>query len=255
MAVAVQARQPEKGLTFEDVWTMFQASKVEHDRMIAETEKRFQETERQFQEADKRFQASKVEHDRMIAETEKRFQETERQFQASKVEHDRMIAETNKAIKKMSVRVDRVARNVGGLNRSVGELIETLIAARLWEKFAAYPYQLKRAYQRVPIYDEQNQLKSDIDILLSDTAWCMAVEVKREAEDKDVDRHLMRMQMIRQYPPLEVVGKRLLGAIAGGVVPPDTVEYAHKAGFFVLALKGESVVLLDTPQGFAAREW
>ena len=153
------------------------------------------------------------------------------------------------------MRVDRVTKNVGGLNRSIGELIETLIAARLWEKFAAYPYQLTRAYQRVPIYDEQNHQKTDIDILLSDTAWCMAVEVKREADDKDVEHHLNRMKLIRRYPPLEVVGKRLLGAIAGGVVPPDTVEYAHKAGFFVLALTGESVVLLDTPPDFVAREW
>ncbi|MDR0635853.1 MAG: hypothetical protein LBF87_02090, partial [Treponema sp.] len=158
MAIATQARQSEKGPTFEDVWAMFQASKAEHDRMIAETEKRFQETEKRFQE------------------TDKRFQETDKRFQESRAEHDRMIAETNKAIKEMSARVDRVTQNVGGLNRSVGELIETLIAARLWEKFAVYPYQLTRAYQRVPIYDEQNHQKTDIDILLSDTAWCMAVE-------------------------------------------------------------------------------
>jgi hypothetical protein len=130
-----------------------------------------------------------------------------------------------------------------------------LIAARLWEKFTAYPYRLKRAYQRIPIYDEQNRPKTDIDILLSDTEWCMAVEVKREADDRDVDHHLNRMKLIRQYPPLEVVGKRLLGAIAGGVVPPDTVEYAHKAGFFVLTLAGESVTLLDTPTDFLAKEW
>ena len=212
MAVVVQARQPEKGPTFEDVWAA-----------ILETNKGLQE--------------SKAEHDRMIAETEKRFQEM------------------NKAIKKMSARVDRVTKNVGGLNRSVGELIETLIAARLWEKFAAYPYQLQRAYQRIPIYDEQNRPKTDIDILLSDTEWCMAVEVKREADDRDVDRHLERMNLIRRYPPLEVVGKKLLGAIAGGIVPPDTAAYAHKAGFYVLTLAEESVSLLDTPPGFVAGVW
>jgi uncharacterized protein YoxC len=244
MALAAHARQPEKGLTFEDVWAMFQ------------------ETDKKFQETDKKFQESRAEHDRIIAETDKKFQE-------SRAEHDRIIAETNKAIKemsarvdrvtqnvdKMSARVDRVTQNVGGLNRSIGELIETLIAARLWEKFASYPYQLQRAYQRVPIYDEQNKQRTDIDILLSDTEWCMAVEVKREADDKDVDHHLRRMELVRRYPPLEVADKRLLGAIAGGVVSPDTVEYAHKAGLFVLTLTGESVVLLDTPAGFAAREW
>jgi hypothetical protein len=165
------------------------------------------------------------------------------------------IKETNEQIKEVSALVDRVTQNVGGLNRSIGELIEILIAARLWEKFAGYPYRLERAYRRVPVYDEQNHLKTDIDILLSDTEWCMAVEVKREADDKDVDHHLGRIDLIRRYPPPEVAGKRLLGAIAGGVVPPDTVAYAHKAGFFVLELAGESVVLLNTPQDFAPGEW
>jgi hypothetical protein len=191
----------------------------------------------------------------MIAAAEKRSQELEKQFQESKAEHDRMIADLNKVFEKMAARVDRVTQNVGGLNRSIGELIETLIAAQLWEKFAAYPYQLKRAYRRVPIYDKQNISRTEIDILLSDTEWCMAVEVKREADNKDVDHHLWRMGLIRQYPPLEVMGKRMLGAIAGGVVPPDTAAYAHKAGFFVLTLSGESVALLDTPAGFVAGEW
>ncbi|MDR2417876.1 MAG: hypothetical protein LBD79_02345 [Treponema sp.] len=219
MALAEQSGQSERGLTRQDVLAMFQ-------------------------ETDRRFQESKEEHDRMIAEAEKRSQEAEKRSQ-----------ELDKVIREMAVRFDRLAKNVGGLNRSIGELIETLIAVRLWEKFAAYPYQLKRAYQRVPIYDEWHELQTDIDILLSDTEWCMAVEVKREADDKDVDHHLKRMELIRRYPPLEVVGKKLIGAIAGGIVSPDTVKYAHEVGFFVLTLAGESVALLDTPAGFVAREW
>jgi hypothetical protein len=32
-------------------------------------------------------------------------------------------------------KIERVSANVGGINRSMGELTEILIAARLWEKF------------------------------------------------------------------------------------------------------------------------
>jgi hypothetical protein len=66
-------------------------------------------------------------------------------------------------------------------------LIETLIAARLWEKFSGYPYNLERAYQRIPIYDEKNYVRTDIDILLVDTEWAMAVEVKRELRESDIE--------------------------------------------------------------------
>jgi hypothetical protein len=140
------------------------------------------------------------------------------------------------------------------LNRSLGELIETLIAARLWEKFP--DYNLKRAYQRYPIFDEKNRIMTDIDILLSNTDLVMAVEVKRELDRmKDVDEHLKRMELIRKYPPSEIVGKKLLGAMAGGVVDADVRRHAWESGFFVLELTGESVDLVPPPEGFVPQEW
>jgi len=151
-------------------------------------------------------------------------------------------------------KVDRVSDNVGGLNRSVGELIETLVAARLWEKFPEYD--LKRAYQRLPIYDEKNAQKTDIDILLVNTVMCMAVEVKRELDRmKDVDEHLKRMQLIRQYPPEQIGNKQLFGAMAGGIVDHDVKNYAYESGFFVLELTGESVHLVPPPDGFEPKKW
>jgi len=164
------------------------------------------------------------------------------------------IDKTAETVDKMAERVDRVTANVGGLNRSVGELIETLIAARLWEKFPEYD--LKRAYQRLPLYDEKIAQRTDIDILLVNTVMCMAVEVKRELDRmKDVDEHLKRMQLIRQYPPEQIGNKQLLGAMAGGVVDPDVKNYAYKSGFFVLELTGESVHLVPPPEGFEPKKW
>ncbi|MDR1047266.1 MAG: hypothetical protein LBL64_05785, partial [Treponema sp.] len=148
----------------------------------------------------------------------------------------------------------RVSNNVGGLNRSLGELVETLIAARLWEKFPQYG--LVRAYQRLPIYDEKNVLKTDIDILLVNTDMCMAVEVKHKLNRKDeVDYHLKRMQLIRQYPPELVGNKCLIGAMAGGAVDPEIKNYVYECGFFVLELTGESVHLIPPPEGFEPKKW
>ena len=157
-------------------------------------------------------------------------------------------------VDRMSERVDRVTANVGGLNRSVGELVETLIAARLWEKFPEY--NLNRAYQRLPIYDDKAVLKSDIDILLVNTYMCMAVEVKRELDQTiEVDRHLKRMQLIRQFPPEQIGNKHLFGAMASGLVTPEVKDYAYESGFFVLELTGESVHLIPPPEGFEPKQW
>ena len=38
--------QPEKRLTFDDVWAMFQESRVEYNRMLAETNKAIDQTKK-----------------------------------------------------------------------------------------------------------------------------------------------------------------------------------------------------------------
>ncbi|WP_461251839.1 hypothetical protein, partial [Treponema sp. R8-4-B8] len=84
------------------------------------------------------------------------------------------VDQTTKTIDKLGEKVDRVTANVGGLNQSMGDLVETLFAPHLNEKFDAYNYNLKRIFNRVPIYDNNNRLRTDIDILLSNTSICMA---------------------------------------------------------------------------------
>ncbi|GHV65477.1 hypothetical protein AGMMS49587_19780 [Spirochaetia bacterium] len=178
------------------------------------------------------------------------------QVWAAFMENREELKETARIVREMSARVDRVTKNVGGLNQSMGELIETLIAARLWEKFDAYPYHFRRAYQRVPLFDETDRKRTDIDILLTNSEYVMAVEVKASLHRQDdVDNHLKRMELILKYPPAECKGKKLLGAMAGGAVDPDVLGYAQSAGFFVLELTGESVRLVEPPKDFEPRQW
>ncbi|MDR0551787.1 MAG: hypothetical protein LBG72_07190, partial [Spirochaetaceae bacterium] len=130
--------------------------------------------------------------------------------------------ETEQALKETQIVMKRLAKNVGGLNQSIGELIEILIAAHLWEKFPEYD--LQRAYRRLPVYDENNIAKSEVDILLVNTEWAMAVEVKRQADAEDIKEHIERMKRILKYPPAELKLRpdiKLLGALAGGIVPPE----------------------------------
>ncbi|MDR2446631.1 MAG: hypothetical protein LBD58_05015 [Treponema sp.] len=187
------------------------------------------------------------------------FTETDRKF-AETAEYsakvDAKIDRLTETVDKMARRVDRVTANVGGLNLSMGELVETLFAPHLGEKFDAYQYNLRRTFGRVPLYDDTNRLRGEIDILLSNTTVCMAVEIKRRLDKTDqIDEHVKRMRLIHQYPPAEAKGKTLLGAIAAAAVNPDVREYAERSGFFVLELMGEDVRLLEPPHGFKPKEW
>jgi chromosome segregation ATPase len=179
-------------------------------------------------------------------ETDKKFQETDKKFQ----ETDKQMKETDKKIQETDKQIEALGKQMGGLHRSLGDLIETLMASRLWEKFPQYNF--NRIFQRIKLLNEKKTPVTEIDILLSDDEWAMAVEVKREPDKEDVEHHLKRMELMREYSLREISGKKLLGAIAGGVVPPDVREYAQKRGFFVLELNGEQVSLLESPEGFVA---
>ncbi|GMO36826.1 MAG: hypothetical protein Ta2B_16720 [Termitinemataceae bacterium] len=256
METAIQ--QPQMGLTFEQVWAALMETRAHQekteenmDRMIKRADKMSED-----HEATKRMVR---ETSVQIKETEKAIKETSAQIEETKKmvrETSEQMKRTDEQMKRTDERIERMSKNLGGLGESLGALIETLIAAKLWEKFDAYPYNLKRAYQRVPLYDENNRILTDIDILLSNGDYAMGVEAKREFDkEKYVDQHLKRMELIKKYPPAECKGKKLLGAIAGGIVDPDVQDYAHKAGFFVLELTGESVQLAEPPTGFIARQW
>ncbi|MDR1637208.1 MAG: hypothetical protein LBR93_07705 [Treponema sp.] len=144
---AEQAAEWGKTLSFEKVWAAFM-----------ETDKKFVEIGEK--------QAKTDELIRGIGE-----KQTKNDEYSAKV--DAKIDRLTENVNRLAEKVDRVTTNVGGLNLSMGELVETLFAPHLGEKFDAYQYNLRRTFGRVPIYDDTNRLRGEIDILLSNTTVCM----------------------------------------------------------------------------------
>ncbi|MDR0684465.1 MAG: hypothetical protein LBF83_04995 [Spirochaetaceae bacterium] len=256
-----QAIEYGKTLSFEKVWAALMEDRAQSAKRSAEFDQRLdklaeqaeqaeQAAERSAERSAKRSAEFDERMDKFAEESAKRSEKIDKQLEKT----DRQLEKNAKELEDLKKTVERVTGNVGGLNRSMGELIETLIAARLWEKFEKY--NLKRAYQRVPIYDEKHRILTDIDVLLSNTNLGMAVEIKRELDRKEyVDEHLKRMEIVQKYPPAELAGKKILGAMAGGVVDSDVQRYAYESGFFVLELTGESVELVPPPDGFEPKKW
>jgi hypothetical protein len=222
--MATTLPKPNMGLTFDQVWAIVMENCVQ----IAETQKTLQA---------------------MAAAAEAR--EAERK----KAEAEREAVRAKEAAASKRI-FDRAMKQMGDLGNSLGTVIETLLAAKLWEKFDGLGYNFERAYRRIPIYDTGRHALTDIDILLLDGTYAMVVEVKTDMDKKDeIDHHLVRMKRVLKYPPEACRGKILLGAMAGGTVDPDVAAYAHAAGFFVLELTGESVHLKKRPKDFKPQEW
>jgi hypothetical protein len=215
------AYEPAEHLTFEKVWAMFQ-----------ETDKKFQETTERFKETDKKFQET-AEQSR---ETDKKFQEAAEHFK-----------ETGRAVKEAS-------RIVGDLSNKLGIVVEHLVLANIKEKFNALGYEFTKAGPSVLIEDFKKRIITQIDALLENGEFALAVEVKTQLNVSHVDEHVERMEKLRRYADDRGDTRKFLGAVAGAIVAENVKVYALKKGFYVIRQSGDTVTI-ENPQGFEPKAW
>jgi hypothetical protein len=196
--------QPRIGLTFEQVWTMFQ-------------------------ETDKKFQAMSQEADKRQQETDKKFQET-------------------------ALLMKELTKNVGGVNKSFGRLMEEMYSARLWDKFTALGYDFTCGCQRKK-FKENEQSLAEADIFLENGLYAMVVEVKTDLTTEDVDDHLERIATIRDHMDSHGDKRLLVGAVAGGIAPENVVRYAQKKGLYVVVWSGDVATIAKASPSFKVRQW
>jgi hypothetical protein len=219
---AEQAREAAKGLTFEDVWAalMEDRRKAEESRM----------------EWDKRMAESKKESDR------------------SKKEMAKSKKEIEESQKRMEKTVADLSKNIGGLNNSLGELTEALFSPELNKKFDELGFTFVNQSVRKK-FQKDGKTFAEVDSVLENGEYTMFVEVKTKPDKQDITWHLERIEKIRKDMDERGDNRKIVGAVAGGIISEAIMKYAQQEGLFVIVQSGESVKLADMPEGFKAREW
>jgi hypothetical protein len=286
MAVTASRKPPTgEGLTFEKVWAMFQevaeqqkegARQFQETReQFRETDKKFQEvaeqqkeTSRQFKETDKKFQEVSEQHretERLFKEnaeqqkeTSRQFKETDRKFQEVSEQHretERLFKENAEQQKETARQFKETDRIVGKLSNRFGELVEHLVAPNIKEKFNEMGFCFTKTGMGVDISDPKNLEDAiEVDILLENGDIVMAVEVKSKPNDKDLNDHIRRLEILRRHADKNRDKRRYQGAIAGAVMSESVRRYILKKGFYVIEQSGDTV-RINVPAGFKAREW
>jgi len=92
----------------------------------------------------------------------------------------------------------------------------------------------------------------EIDVFLQNGDTVVLIEVKTKPIHEDVRDHIERIKKYRLYGN---DNRRIIGAVAGGVVANDVANYAHKKGLYVIVQSGRAVEIIAQPEGFKAKEW
>jgi hypothetical protein len=149
------------------------------------------------------------------------------------MELQKLHKETEKAIKDTQ-------RNIGGLNNTVGSLVEHIMTPNLPRKFKQFGFTFDRI-TTVKWADGKGNIYTEIDGLLENGDQAMVVEVKTTLRREDIDDHLVRMEKVRKYADDHGDKRKFLGAMAAMITNKDTKEYALSKGFFVIEPSGEDV--------------
>jgi predicted AAA+ superfamily ATPase len=168
------------------------------------------------------------------------------------------LMETRQQMKEMSAetgqRIKELSDNIGGVNNTLGKLTEAMVSSNVWRKFEPLGYTFTTASQNRVFYENHRRI-AESDFFLENGDFVMPIEVKTTLELEDVNKHLSRIARIRHYLDSHNDSRKLVAAMAGAVVFPKALDYAHDQGIYVLLLNGESIDVAETGEGFKAREW
>ena len=146
--------------------------------------------------------------------------------------------------------------DMGGLRNSYGDQVEAMFV-RLADKFNSelgfcFPRIADRGFT---FKDKSGNFIAQADRFYENGDSAMVVEVKAKLKTHHVDEHIKRLKKIGDYLKTEGKEKKVIGAVAGGMVPENVIAYAHKKGLYVLTQNGESISIEKRPEGFEERDW
>jgi hypothetical protein len=168
-----------------------------------------------------------------IRETQQAHKETEKAIK----ETQKNIFGLDNAKEEAWAAIRETQKNIGGLNNTLGSLVEHILTPNLPQKFKKLGY----SFNRIATYKFAEGVYAQIDGMLENGTQAVAVEVKTTLRQMDIDEHLIRMEKIRKYADEHGDKRQFMGAMAATITDETTKNYALKKGLFVIEPSGEDV--------------
>ena len=189
-----------------------------------------------------------ADHDKRMADHEKRMVDLEKEntaYKEARVEAARLHEEA----------WSKLRQDFERFGISQGEQIEAMFVD-LGTKFNSQGFDFpKEADGRVRFFDENKKTLAEVDKLLENGQVMMAVEVKSKLKQDHVDDHIRRLRIISEYNKKHNDSRKVLGAVAGGIVADNVLAYAQNKGLFVIVQNGNSVDIAKLPDNFVPTMW
>lgn len=176
----------------------------------------------------------------------------QKEYALQQKENDRKNQEEWEKIRRSQKRLDK---QMGDLHNRFGEMAEHLVAPGIVKRFNELGFHFHSYVDRGrKIMDGQGNTKAQVDVLLENGDYVIAVEVKATVREKDIEHHVRRLEIYREHMNTLHDHRKLLGAIAGAIFGDAEKEASIEAGFYVLVQSGDTMKF-EIPISFQPSEW
>ena len=167
----------------------------------------------------------------------KRLSDSHEEFKAEQKVLQREIKDVNKSI--------------GRLTNRLGEFVEEAVRPAAVKLFRERGIDVHEVQQNIVVKRDGEGL--EIDLLVVNDKDTVAIECKSNLSIDDVNEHLERLEKIKRLIP-RYKENRILGAVAGLVIPENVAIYAIRKGLFVIGQNGDHLELRND-MSFKATIW
>jgi len=225
---------------------------------ITQSIREIRETLREDRESLREHKESLLEHGKWRAEADRRY---DQKMEESRLEYNRQAEEYNRKFNERMEETDRIVKAtatiVGALGNKVGEMVEKLVGeGNLVEQFRELGHEIKYHSRHRRFGKKGTAESGEIDLFMEDGDVAILVEVKTTLKMDHVVEHIERMEKYRRFVDADGKnGKRFIGAVAGTVIAENVINLAHESGLYVIIQSARAVEIIDSPEGFKAKEW
>jgi len=183
---------------------------------------------------------------------EENLEKERKEREKSRIDFENNLEKERKEREKSRKEFDK---KLGELTGTWGKFVSEMVTPKLVDMFRERGIPIETTLEKIKgLIDKQEYY--EIDLLLINTKYAVAVEVKSTLNIAAVDEHIERLKKIQKVCPkrVDLAGMSILGAVAGMIIEEKADLYAYRKGLFVLRQKGNIVEIVNDKK-FQPVEW
>jgi hypothetical protein len=179
-------------------------------------------------------------------------QETRKLIEENAKQSEKEMAETRKEIagyiKEMKDSAKELDIKMGRISNRLGDIVEHIVSPGVLKRFEEDGYNFTNMGPQT--FKKDGQFLTQVDLLLANGKYIMAVEIKSKPTIGDVNDHIVRMGILRSFFDAAADKRKLIGAVVDESVRP----YVLRKGFYMLE-QASADMNITAPANGKAKEW